>query len=262
MSLSRHNAASKARPYRDALKARIDEFGRRSSRPRRETLLKQYELIRSEIMTSLQVQQQILGFGIATVGLLAGAAFVGQGDRLRSQLLVVFLPLVAYLAVTIWFSEVMRMLRAGGYLLTLEKKLDKHGDGSLDWEYQVAKGRHRHAIGKPYFGILDPDQLRLLAVTLLFFTLAIASMVLGWHDASNFTKAFAIGASIVAVAVLGTLFHLRIRQLGELLEVPPEVYPLPRFWNFMKRDFVKRVFLDQARWFAAAWFRTVSKQGT
>ncbi len=236
MPPSSDNAPSRARPYRDELRTRVDELGSRLSPSKPDTLLKQYELIRSEITTSLQVQQQMLAFGIATIGLLAGAAFVGDGDQLRSQLLVVFLPLVAYLSMTIWFSEVMRMFRAGGFLLTLEKKLDdEHDDGSLDWESHVAKGRLRHRAGKPYFALLDPDHLRLLSVTLLFFTLALASITLGWEHASIFAQVFAIAASITAGAVLGTLFHLGIRQRDRLLGVSAEVYPLARLGNRAKR---------------------------
>ena len=160
----------------------------------------------------------MLGFGIATIGLLAGAAFVGKDERFRSQLLVVFLPLVAYLAVTIWFSEVMRMLRAGGYQLTLEKKLDEHGDGTLLWEYQVERGRLR-ADKRTFFGALDPDKLRWLAVTLLFFTLAFASITLGWDQATGYAQAFAIIAGGMATIVLSSLYVGRMRQLDELLGV-------------------------------------------
>ena len=76
---------------RDAL----EQWGLRLSPPKKATILKQYELVRSEITTSLQIQQQILGFGIATIGLLAGAAFVAKDQPFRSELLVVFLPLVS-----------------------------------------------------------------------------------------------------------------------------------------------------------------------
>ena len=64
-----------------------------------------------------------IGFGIATIGLLAGAAFVGKADSHESDLLIIFVLLVAYLAVTIWFFEVMRMLRASAFVLRLEKML-------------------------------------------------------------------------------------------------------------------------------------------
>ena len=133
----------------EALAAAVERWGGRSSPPRRDTVLKQYELIRAEVMTSLQLQQQILVFGITTLGLLAGAAFVGQNEVHRSDLLVVFVPLVAYLTLTIWFSEVMRMLRAGVFMLTLEKSLDDLDDGSLAWEATVARGVRAQGCATP-----------------------------------------------------------------------------------------------------------------
>jgi hypothetical protein len=198
----------------------VEDWGQRSSAPKKATILKQYELIRGEITTSLQIQQQILGFGIATIGLLAGAAFVGKNQPFRSDLLVVFLPLISYLAVTIWFSEVMRMFRAGGFLMTLEKKLDEAGDGALEWEYMVARSRLGQLGRNSYFAF-DPDRLRLFAVTTLFFTLSAESIMLGWEKASLFARAFAISAGVLAMIVLRLLFRLRIHQWDAVLEFDP-----------------------------------------
>jgi hypothetical protein len=200
----------------------VEELGKRSSLPNPPSLLKQYEFVRSEVTTSLQIQQQILAFGIATIGLLAGAAFVAKSAQFRSELLVVFLPLVAYLAITIWFSEVMRMSRAGAFLMRVEKKLDEQGDGSLLWESSVASGRVRYALGKPSMTLVDPDPLRLLAVSLLFFTLAVASIKLGWSEAFWFARAFALTAACSTALLLPYLFRLNRHQLREVLGVEPE----------------------------------------
>jgi hypothetical protein len=200
----------------------VEELGERWSPPNPQTLLKQYELVRSEVTTSLQIQQQILAFGIATIGLLAGAAFVAKSAQFRSELLVVFLPLVAYLAITIWFSEVMRMLRAGAFLMRVEKKLDDEGDGSLFWESSVASGRLSSALGKPSVTLRDPDRLRVLAVSLLFFTLAVASIKLGWGGASWFARTFALTAACSTALLLPHLFRLNRHQLREVLGAESE----------------------------------------
>lgn len=200
----------------------VEELGERWSPANPQTLLKQYELVRSEVTTSLQIQQQILAFGIATIGLLAGAAFVAKSAQFRSELLVVFLPLVAYLAITIWFSEVMRMLRAGAFLMTVEKKLDDEGDGSLLWESSIASGRLRSALGKPSVTLRDPDRLRLLSVSLLFFTLAVASIKLGWGGASSFARAFALTTGCSTAVLLPYLFGLNLHQLKTVLGVESE----------------------------------------
>jgi hypothetical protein len=198
-----------------------DDWSRRSSPPDRATLLKQYELIRSEVTTSLQLQQQILGFGIATIGLLAGAAFVSKAEPFRSQLLVIFLPLICYLALTIWFSEVMRMLRAGAFLVTVERRLDTCGDGSLEWESRLAEDRLRRSRQRGVFA-RDPDRLRLVAVTALFFTLGAESIMLGWDGASPFARTFSVAAGVVAAILLRRLFRLRIGEWNDLLEVDPD----------------------------------------
>ena len=228
-----NDALGRSRPLREERAKAVAHYGTRVNPPKPATILKEYELLRGEITTSLQIQQQMLGFGIATIGLLAGAAFVGKDERFRSELLVVFLPLVAYLAVTIWFSEVMRMLRAGGYQLTLEKKLDEHGDGTLLWEYQVERGRMR-ADKRAFFGTLDPDKLRWLAVTLLFFTLAFASITLGWDGATGHARAFAIIAGGMATIVLSSLYVGRMRQLDELLGVDRQA-PSQRLVQFVQQ---------------------------
>lgn len=204
-------------------------YARRTSDPKPATLLKQYEFLRGEVNSSLAAQLQILSFGTATLGLVSGAAFVGTSAAFRSDVLVVFLPLLAYLTLTIWFSEVMRMLRAGSFLLTLEKRLDDAGDGSLDWEANVWRGRTKYAVGpaghlrqsriRPYYSVFDPDQLRLFSVTLLFFTIAGSSIAMGWAEATGGQRWFAVGAGILALFVVLLLYHLRLDQVAETLNV-------------------------------------------
>lgn len=213
--LGTERSTSKARrwvsPHHRELKGLVERMAERKSRQCPNTTLEQYKLVRSEVTTSLQIQQQILSFGIATIGLMTAAAGSGLGSAFSDEVLVVFLPLIAYLSVTIWFSEVMRMLRAGGFLMILEKRLDELGDGSLAWECTVASGRLRSPARE------DPDQLRLLAVTILFLTIAAAGIVLGWDKASTSEQVFGIAAGVVALVFLLTLFRLRIGELRDML---------------------------------------------
>lgn len=202
-------------------------YSKRRSAVDRATLVKQYEFLRGEIDGTLAAQLQILSFGTATLGLVTGAAFVGADDAFRDDVLVVFLPLLAYMILIIWFSEVMRMLRAGSFLLKLEKRLDIAGDGSLAWEASVWTGRTKYAVApdghmrgsriRPYYSVFDPDQLRLLAVTLLFFTIAGSSIAMGWDGATAGQRWFAIGVGAVAVLIVLLLYHLRLGQVADLL---------------------------------------------
>src|SRR6266511_108010 len=108
----RHDASvARRRGYRFAtVNEALAFYGTRDADANLGMVLKQYEIVRAEIVSSLSIQVQILSFGTATLGLVAGAAFVGPSGSSRGDVLVVFLPLLAYLALTIWFSEVMRML--------------------------------------------------------------------------------------------------------------------------------------------------------
>jgi hypothetical protein len=215
-------------PYRTVGDA-LEHFEHRASDPNTTTLLKAYEFLSAEINTTNAAQLQILSFGTATIGLVSGAAFVGSAGAFRGDVLVVFLPLLAYLTLTIWLAEVMRLLRAGSFLLTLEKKLDDQGDGSLLWEATVWRGRLKYAVDRsgryrksrirPYYSVFDPDQLRLFSVVVLFFTIAAASIAMGWAEAALWQQSFAVGAGIIAVLIVVLLYHLRLDQVAEILEV-------------------------------------------
>lgn len=172
------------------------------------------------------MQQQILTFGTGAVTLLAGTAFVGLEADLRSSVLVIFVPLLAYLVLTLWFTEVMGMLRLGAFLLLLEKRLDTLGDGSLAWEATVYAGRVRRSREQPA-GVErsakppNSDMIRTLAIIGLFLTIAATSIVLGWGKAPDHERAIAIVSGLMALVVLFALWRLRIQQLYQLLNVRP-----------------------------------------
>lgn len=216
-------------PHFETVDEAIRFYTKRRSGVDTATLLKQYELLRAEVNGTLAAQLQILSFGTATLGLVTGSAFIGADDAFRDDVLVVFLPLLAYMTLIIWFSEVMRMLRAGSFLLRIEKRLDLEGDGSLAWEGSVWRGRTKYAVApdghlrssriRPYYSIFDPDQLRLFAVTLLFFIIAGSSIAMGWEGATLAQQWFAVGAGVIAVVVILLLYHLRLEQVADTLNV-------------------------------------------
>ena len=122
--MSQNGRSFESTPRFDTVDEAIRFYSKRRSRVDKETLVKEYEFLRGEVNGTLAAQLQILSFGTATLGLVTGAAFVGADDAFRDDVLVVFLPLLAYMTLIIWFSEVMRMLRAGSFLLKIEKRLD------------------------------------------------------------------------------------------------------------------------------------------
>jgi hypothetical protein len=212
------DTSTSSTPY-NTLDEAVEEHSSRRSKRCKQTILKQYELVRSEVTTSLQLQQQILGFGTATIGLVAGASFVGTAGAHRGEVHLIFLPLLAYLALTVWYSEVMRMMRAGAFLLKLEKQLDALGDGSLSWEATMFAGRRRSSSWRPS----DPDRLRRRSVTAFFAILSVASITMGWDSATNVQRILGVGAGGLAGIVLLLVYRLRMDQVREILGVEDRV---------------------------------------
>jgi hypothetical protein len=139
------------------------------------------------------------------------------------------------------------MLRAGSFLLRLEKRLDVEGNGSLAWEASVWRGRMGsarmadEAMGQrriSYYSVFDPDQLRLLAVTLLFFTIAVSSIVMGWAQAAAWQRWFGVGAGVLAFLAVVLVYHLRLGQVGDTLNVEerPALTRLVRFAGTLRHQ--------------------------
>ncbi len=135
--------------------------------------------------------------------------------------LLVLVPLISYLILIVWFSEVMRMLRAGAFLMRLEKRLDGLGFGALTWESTIFQVRCQHGV-RAFFQ--DPDKFRTFAITLLFFTIAGTSIVIGWGSValSAWQHWFALGALGTAVGVVSWLYSLRQTEITNLARPPLE----------------------------------------
>jgi hypothetical protein len=180
-------------------------------------LLEEYKTLRSEVTTSMQSQQSTLTFGAATLGILFAAASQASNTGFRDMLLLVFVPFLSYLVLTIWLAEVLRMMRAGMFLVRIEKRLDEqHGIGALTWESTVFHGRFGRGPGA---FLHDPDRFRTLAITLLFLAVAGVAIVMGWDAAPGFSwqRIVAVGGAATCVVVLLWLGRLRRQQMDQLL---------------------------------------------
>jgi hypothetical protein len=181
-----------------------------------QVLLEEYKAVRAEVTTSMQAQISVLAFGAATLGFSFAAASQTSNAKFRDMFLLVLVPLLCYLILTVWFAEVMRMLRAGTFLMRLEKRLDEEfGYGALTWESTVFQGRCERG---PAAFLLDPDRFRMLAIGLLFVTIAVTSIVIGWGSVSLYAWQhwFAVAALVAAIGVLVWLYVLRSRQVHKL----------------------------------------------
>jgi len=175
-------------------------------------LLEEYKAVRAEVTTSLQAQISVLAFGAATLGFAFAAAAQTSSPRFRDMFLLVLVPLLCYLVLTVWFAEVMRMLRAGAFLMRLEKRLDEDfGYGALTWESTIFQVRCRRGPGAFF---QDPDRFRMLAIALLFWTIAGTSIVIGWSAVAAYSwqHIFAVTAFGVSIAALVWLYMMRVRE--------------------------------------------------
>ena len=112
----------------------------------RETALEEYRTLRAEIATSIATQQTILGFGTATLGLVIGPglALWGGSTMMFSLIFALFVPLLSAIIVSIWWGEVIRMVRAGDAVAGLEQAINTHGGWTrpaLNWESHLRKVR-------------------------------------------------------------------------------------------------------------------------
>lgn len=113
-----------------------------------EAMFKEYETLRQESLDSMNSRNQIVSFGLATIGLL-GAAVLSADDKIRSTrlILTVFglgIPVLSVLVLYIWLGEVERMMRVGVYLEGLEERINAQFEADeppLGWEAFLRLGR-------------------------------------------------------------------------------------------------------------------------
>jgi hypothetical protein len=138
-------------------------------------VMHEYDAIRGEILTTLTNQVSTLSFGAATVGLLvAAAAALWDDAELLSGLLLLFaVPSVCFLTLAIYSGELVRLMRAGLFLNTLENCVNEvkpHHEPVLTWE-QWKSIRTRPS---------DVDRLNRAAIVCVFVLLAVGFMTMGW----------------------------------------------------------------------------------
>jgi hypothetical protein len=138
-------------------------------------VMHEYDAIRGEVLTTLTNQVSTLSFGAATVGLLvAAAAALWDDAELLSGLLLLFaVPSVCFLTLAIYSGELVRLMRAGLFMNTLENRVNEarpQHEPVLIWE-QWKSIRTRPS---------DVDRLNRAAIVCVFVLLAVGFMAMGW----------------------------------------------------------------------------------
>ena len=129
-----------------------------------EILFKEYDALRSEVLTGLSGRNTILSVGIAVVGInctLAGG-FAKSNSELPGFIFALGVPVITSSVLLIWFGEYKRVQRAGIRLYRLESKINTEaGKKLLTSEIKTRDDRQKEKI------FVDPTVLLLFVLSFL-----------------------------------------------------------------------------------------------
>lgn len=169
--------------------------------------LEEYKTLREESLASMKMQQSILAYGVAAIGVIITSALNSwKASPLPEFFFLALLPLIIYLTLLTWLGEVARMFRAGNFIALLENRINlRIGDpvSALTWE---------NSLREPKKGGTEQDNVKFhyLSIFYLFIILAIASIVLG-----NIKIAGIIGKNlIILIDILQVVPFAAIYQHG------------------------------------------------
>lgn len=193
-------------------------------------MLREYDSLRQESLETLNHRNQILSFGLATVGALAVGTFLVPSPRPAAvviAMLNVGLPFICLMVVLMWVGEIERWQRVGNYLARLEAEINSHFERpALRWEAWL-RLRRAH-IKYPYY-----------AVGALFFGVAFLSPALGLLlTATNFRLTYwPLTAPWMISLVVLVYVLLRFRALAARTEVlRSELTSLPGYGELVDRQ--------------------------
>lgn len=108
-----------------------------------EIRLKEYEMIRQEILASMANRTSILSFGLATIGAVFTASIATYRYSILSSFVLIFaVPAINCFILFMWLGEYQRMQRAGKFLRDLEKKVNEEVSKQvLTWETYLSSQR-------------------------------------------------------------------------------------------------------------------------
>jgi hypothetical protein len=184
-----------------------------------EILLKEYDTVREESLTTITVRSGILAFGLATtVGAFAVLTLLPVNSEVpeRSGLpnfvrmvTVIGIPAITTGVLWMWFGEYQRMQRAGRFVAELEQRINQAAGADLltfeshlraqpaSTEGSKATGCNKH-LRYPYYATI-------VLLTTLGLGSAAAGLIYGQSAAPIWTRA-AFVASVIAQ--LATLVYL------------------------------------------------------
>jgi hypothetical protein len=147
--------------------------------------MEEYRTLRQEILTAIGAQHTSLGFGAGTLGILIATGFniASENHRLTAAILGFLVPLASVVTLTVWLSEIARMLRAGSWLRGLERRVNRAlGDRVLGWE-EWAHDAATDGAKRSWWGAQGPrniEEMQFAAVGLAYLMVAAMGVFLGF----------------------------------------------------------------------------------
>jgi hypothetical protein len=163
---------------------------------RLEVLAVEYERVSGECTASIEHRTQIISFGLGTVAALMGGslAFAGEGPaktRIHLAIFGLLVPLISAYVVVVWAGEVLRMTRAGAFLVGLAHRMNSDlPSPALSWDAWCRAGRDLRApyivtsafflllaAGTPLIGVygLDVPWSKMLWLAIVSWTAVVAA---------------------------------------------------------------------------------------
>lgn len=179
-----------------------------------ELALAEYNALREEILTTMQTQQGTLRFGTATLSILViGALNVWDEELVASLAFLFAIPFLVNLVITIWMGEVTRMMRAGDHLAEVEARFQAvypdMPSPIMRWEGGLRDPRSPTTRHKRHY------EWNYLAIILIFWTMALASMAIGVYRGLTGDVSIAAGwvwtagCAVFLASVVGLFLILR-----------------------------------------------------
>lgn len=177
----------------------------------------EYQTLRDEILLSFENQQQILNYGIASIGIAIGfGASKWEEMLIVDALLLVIIPLLSHLITIIWNGEINRISRAGRFISDKEKSLNEYflANGEteikpLNWENWLRIEKTENS--KKNF----KTKWNYYAIIAMIFSLNITSVTIGLVHNHSISKNEFIGFFIFfsSINILAFFIHFYIFNL-------------------------------------------------
>jgi hypothetical protein len=110
--------------------------------------MEEYRALRAEIIQSMNDGNQIMGFGLAAIGVVQGSALTFKDTPFAFYALVLWLPALTSIVMSYWFAAQERIAKASHYLSGAEQRIKQELQisDSVSWEAWLRMQKTRHGV--------------------------------------------------------------------------------------------------------------------